>query len=392
MSKLKPIIVLAILFTFLPALALRADIRLEFKDYPTDVPAKSRIVVKVIDVETSSVTIAKIAKAAATLRVPSPQTTSIISAVLISPTKKRIHSGVAVIKQAVISVQARPKVKLKLRKQRAVSIARGASAGGSTLIGVQATDIQISGTLDRSIRRAEAGAIQGSLANAPCAQNGEVSIIDQDPRVQEARQRELQICGSGGCPVDRYVAPDHSVHGTLSSNGQTTSIELQVQDAQGNTTASGSASGKANDFFKIHDQALKRLIEDLCGGVKLIVTQNSCTSSACQCCPSCPGEFWTPEMAGRAKGKVGSTIHVNFPPSTGTINCGGWSQIDCLPLLCCQRVDVSQPEWTDFSVTATLPLGTPCFCPPQPPFDFGMVAQVEDGLKYREEIRDTSCP
>lgn len=391
MPKSKQIL-LALLLGLLSSTNLYADIRLEFKNFPADVPKRSRVVVKIIDLETSAVSIAKIKKASATLRVPSPQSTSIVSAILISPTKKRVHSGVAVIRQGVLSTQSRPKVKLKLRMQRAAFMSNTASAGGTTLIGVQPSDIQISGRLDQSIRRAEAGAIQGSLANSPCAQSGEISVIDQDPRVQEARQREFQNCSSPPCPVDRYVAPDNSVKGSLSSDGQTTSIELRVEDSQGNTTASGSSSGNASDFFQIHDAAVNKLIEDLCGGVRLIITQNQCPSTACQCCPTCPGEFWSPKMEGRAKGKVGAMIHVNFPPQTGNISCGDWSPVSCLPLLCCQRLDASQPEWTDFSVTATLPLGVSCFCPPQPAFDFGMVAQVEDGQRYREEIRDTSCP
>ena len=65
---------------------------------------------------------------------------------------------------------------------------------------------------------------------APCyGAPGGVVVVEVDPIVEQARQTEFQLCGSGGadpstCVADNYVAPDHSVRGSVASDGTTATI------------------------------------------------------------------------------------------------------------------------------------------------------------------------
>lgn len=379
---------------------VQADIRVSVRGLPETLAKDSKLITKVVDLETGSVTSSKTARRASALSIASPANSSLVIATYFSAAKKQALGGHTLIRAAKLTTQSRIRLTIKAKKLKAAAAMRKALAastgnwpGSRTLIGVRPEDFTSDGNIDRTVRRGSADLVAGSLASSPCADSDEIAVIETDPRIQEARRREFQLCQAGPCPVDRYVAPDNFVKGSISSDGQSTNVELRVEDSQGNTIASGSASGAARDFFGTHDKAVARLIDSLCNSPKLVISSYECPSASCSCCENCPGEMWQPKMTGRAKGKVGATLTVNFPPQTGQINCGEWSPKSCFPLLCCERIDQSQPAWTDFSVTAVLPIGpVQCFCPAQPPYDFGMVAQVTDDINYREEIRDATCP
>lgn len=278
-------------------------------------------------------------------------------------------------------------------------------APGTWNVGVPRTNFTATGPdLGPWAANGEADMVTTDLVNSPCYGDGRRFVITEtDPRIVEACQREIELSNSEyGDPstrlVDRRVPPDKLVSGSVVSNGTSITVALVLQDAGGNTLASGSATGPADQWFETHEKAVKALANEICDEKGVRITEASCPATACACCDKpaayCQGVFWTERMRGTATGPVGATLQVNFPTTLGgQLSCPGWTPATCLAdLACCQRMAAEQPETIDFEAWIDLPPFRSCACPRPDASEVGVVAQVVTETSADEDSRDVACP
>jgi len=343
------------------------------------------------------------------LSMGAPAVPSLLEVTYLSSRKQLVLDGVS---HAIAPPSSgNVKTKLKLRELASPEPAALASAfaplglsiepqavGGRTLIGAPRSGFTVSGPgLDASMGAAEGDMTVGDVVGkSPCYdQEGGVVIVEVDPKFMEARNREFQLCADGytdpaTCPQDQYVPPDHSINGSMVSDGSQLEITLNYVDPDGNVISSESASGPIDDWFKIHDEVAKKLVKDLCVEPELTLTGVPCESSSCNCCedasPYCKGKTYLTRIEGEATGPVGTLLDVNLPSDQGVIACGGWSEGSCAPVLCCERTALEQPEHIVFSAQVPFPPSGDCICPTPEPIGLPLLAQlVTPGGAFSDE-------
>lgn len=270
-------------------------------------------------------------------------------------------------------------------------------------VGVPATEFTVSGPgLEPFLARGEADLVTVDLVNSRCYDD-KFFITETDPRMLEERAREIALSQSPlADPATRMedlrVEPDKIVSGAATSDGTTVTIALVLRDAMGAILASGTASGPADAYFDVHEAAVGRLIDEICDeGLRVTLTSATCPAEACTCCDEgafCLGERWTERMEGVASGAVGTVLQVNFPETLGgDLSCPGWTRETCdADLACCRRTSEGQPAQVTFEATLTFPPFGFCVCPPPPPVDTHLLAQVFDGTSADEDERVVGCP
>ncbi len=232
------------------------------------------------------------------------------------------------------------------------------------------------------------------LVQAPCYnQPGSHVVIEADPRVLEARQKEFDLVRQGyvdpdSAIPDLYTPPNHAVRGHIQADGGNFTATVELTNQAG-VVVKSSVANSSDSFVDAVDQAAGKLATDLCNGAKVLVETYSCTSEPCRCCQEpnafCFGKRYLPRMKGTVKLPVNGVLVTNFPAFAGIpVTCPSLSVIDCSPLTCCQRTSSDQPETSEWELNGEFPfpiIPNACICPlGTPPPQWNFVAQARNTM------------
>ena len=135
--------------------------------------------------------------------------------------------------------------------------AAGEADGGATAIGIPATGFTAGG-LDLSGADIARIVTTGMIDGASCyGEDGGFVVVETDPKTLAILKAEIELSNSPGADpatamTDRYVAPGHSIAGSVESDGTSVTVTLRVVDAQGRELLSNSASGPLDQFLDIN--------------------------------------------------------------------------------------------------------------------------------------------
>jgi hypothetical protein len=318
--------------------------------------------------------------------------------ILLNGQSKLVAPGIPVRKAMKIELTAGDQIaETSAKEQAAPALPGPVAAPGATMnIGIPSDGISATGPGTHSRTGPGLAAMMiTELSKAPCwGKSGGIEIIETEHI--DAVRKEAQLCAGPyfdqtTCPNQNLVTPDHYVTGSVSSDGQTTQVTLNVTDSQGNMVSSETVSGSS--YFDLVEEIGSKLGQKLCKGALEVTEANCLTAPASSYCDG--GLFIIMQFKGTAHGAVGTIIRSNLGDNIGaTLDCGGWTGSACgVNMRCCTRDNESQPEQISFVAQVNWPYavyGDIPWCPVMGPFTIQLVAQV---LNTDIEIdRFLTCP
>ncbi len=416
MSSLRQTLIILLAATMTLSTDARAEtvtVKAALNALPEVLPKGIKQEVRLIDASTLAAVVTAKGKATKKAKLSAEAGPSIMLVSQISKKKKDNRRGfVSLLKPGSVNVATiQTRIRMRATTTAAPANARLAfnaltAIAGPTRVGVSASDFTVSGpgTHGRMATAIADSTIGNIVRNAPCYdQNSGVVIIEVDPHVVEARNTEFNLCSSGvadpsTCVQNNYVAPDHSVRGSLDTNGGQATLTVEFVDPNGNVIASETVTGSLSDFFELIDQVTKRLAERMCEG-QVTLTSAICPAIACTCCgqnqTNCQsGVRWLHQYAGIARGAVGATVRFNALEIYTTLNCGNWSTGTCITVPCCTRM-AGETEQTSFTASFPFPFpigGFDCICPAPASEAVSFLVQLVEGNLAKESEKIPFCP
>lgn len=406
---MKNLIFLALLAHVFVASAFAAPTgKITFKDVTTGFPKGTKTLVRTVRLEDGLLLSASRYKAKPTQTVSIPDEPALLSINVTSPNKKIHLTGVS---KKVISSLSTKKIskaltislKNNVRKKKA-NLAQSRFATGSTgmLVGIPLDGIKVSGKdVESWMGKAQIQLLQTALSqNSACYRQPDgFVLVDLDPAVAAARQREFSLCASGRadistCVTDKYAPPSQLITGTLTSNGGQAELSLAIVNGNGTEIDRVSATGSISSIAAwevLTNLVQAQLTEKLCSTGTLSVTFSGCRTPACAFpCPNGGSYQIFPTIEGTASGPVGFGVSVSIGVGMGTLDCGGWSTGNCQNILCCERTSESQPEEISYAGSLNF-LQNACICSTGDVAEFNLVAQLT-GRAPLELERLVECP
>ncbi len=379
----------------------------------TNLPKKTTLTIRVIDLQSSATGTLLSLRAKPRITVPCDFTfcLAVVTATSFEQVKgKRVaveYFGVTKAFGATVVATKKSKIiKLVKRKLPRVTVSSPASSSvprlssgpvvsGELRIGVPPDAFTASGSGAAGvITRGAAPVTITGLVQAPCyGTPGSHVVIESDPRVLEARQREFDLVRQGyvdpaSSVPDLYVPPNHFVRGHIQAEGGNFTATIELTNEVGGVIKTTSASS-SDSFVDAVDKAAAKLADDLCNGAKVSVDGATCPSEACRCCEEekayCYGRRYLPRMSGSVTLPVNGVLATNFPAFAGIpVTCPSLTVIDCAPITCCQRTSSDQPETSSWEANGQFPFPNipgGCLCPVGSAApDWNFVAQARNTL------------
>jgi len=241
-----------------------------------------------------------------------------------------------------------------------------------TRVAVPNDAFQLSGTVaQETISRGIAAMIITGMAHSPCYnRNDSFVVVESDSRIQAMRQREFDLIKKGFAAadpsfVDRSKPANVTVRGTVSSQGGSATVTIEMVNASGAVIGSSNVSVSNGGWLSAVGQASLDLGGQLCSGPQVEVQLARCQLKKCSCGSNSSGYQVVLRMDGTAKLPIGGIVFFTIPNNASAVqNCGGVTSTTLAgSALACQRSSAEQPETFSWTAQSSTPAPPSCQCP-----------------------------